>query len=222
MLTLVVVMLTPPGQQLWAVLLDPSGEQAILLLRTTPLWLPLVIVGLMVLHTLIPVPAEIIALVAGRVLGPFWGFVTVWLGAMLGAYLGFWLARVFGQPVLRYVVTPSYLNRVQQQLQQINSPLLVGMRLLPILSFNMVNYALGLTTITWWQFTWTTGLGIIPVTVCVVVFGAYLHAWKTLLLITSLGILAGGGGYWLVRRYSRDRTAIPASRHDGVSERLRP
>jgi len=33
-----------------------------------------------------------------------------------------------------------------------------------VISFNLINYAAGLTTISWWTFTWATALGILPLT----------------------------------------------------------
>jgi len=59
---------------------------------------------------LVPVPAEILALAAGMAFGPVWGFVTVWVEAMLGAYLGFFLARTFGQPCRRLLGMPQSIT----------------------------------------------------------------------------------------------------------------
>ncbi|MBF0706570.1 TVP38/TMEM64 family protein (plasmid) [Alkalihalobacillus hwajinpoensis] len=36
------------------------------------------------------------------------------------------------------------------------------LRLIPLFSFNLLNYGAGLVSITFWQFTWSTALGIIP------------------------------------------------------------
>ena len=44
-------------------------------------------------------------------------------------------------------------------------------RLLPFIAFNLVNYAAGLTQVGWLTFGWTTGIGILPFTVLMVVFG---------------------------------------------------
>ena len=44
-------------------------------------------------------------------------------------------------------------------------------RFFPIISFNLVNYAAGLTQIRWWTFAWATGLGILPVTLLLVFVG---------------------------------------------------
>ena len=204
-LLLVVVFKTPLGKILWALLANPSSEAVQQLLANTPVWLPFAIIGLMILHTLVPVPAEFLALAAGMTLGPLWGFVTIWVGAMLGAYLGFWLTRAFGQPVLRLLVSPSRLERSQRWLQQIDVPLLLAVRLLPILSFNLINFALGLTAISWWRFTWTTALGIVPATVLMVAFGAHLHDWRMVALMSAAAGLLCLGGYVMMRR-RRTRT----------------
>jgi uncharacterized membrane protein YdjX (TVP38/TMEM64 family) len=196
---LLVLVATPVGAQLWQLMLDPSAERLSQLLAATTLWLPMVLVGLMVLHTLVPVPAEPLALAAGMLLGQFWGFVTIWVGAMLGAYVGFFLARTLGQPVVRRLVAPERLERLMRRVQQADIPVLLALRLLPVVSFNLLNFALGLSPIHWWRFTWTTGAGIVPVTALIVVFGAHLDDWRVLLLMLLVAVVIGLGGYRVLR-----------------------
>ena len=199
----------PLRETLWALVTNPNTEGVQRLLASTPVWLPLVIIGLMILHTLVPVPAEFLALAAGMALGPLWGFVTIWVGALLGAYLGFLLARSFGQPVLRLLVNPARLERSQHWLQQIDIPILLAVRLLPVISFNLVNFALGLTTISWWQFSWTTAIGIIPATILMVTFGAHLSDWRMLVLMALAALLLCLGGYAILnRRRARQQAAF--------------
>ena len=199
-LLLLIGLSAPLREPLWALVTNPSAEGVQRLLASTPVWLPLVIIGLMILHTLVPVPAEFLALAAGMTLGPLWGFVTIWIGAMLGAYLGFLLARAFGQPVLRLLVKPARLERSQRWLQRIDIPILLAVRLLPILSFNLINFALGLTTISWWRFSWTTAVGIVPATVLMVTFGAHLSDWRVLVLMVLAALLLCLGGYVVLNR----------------------
>ena len=220
-LLLLIGLKTPLGEVLWSLLTNPSSEAVQELVANTPTWLPLAIVGLMILHTLVPVPAEFLALAAGMTLGPFWGFVTIWIGAMLGAYLGFWLTRAFGRPVLSLLVSPSRLERSERWLQKIDVPVLLAVRLLPVLSFNLINFALGLTTISWWRFSWTTALGIVPATVLMVVFGAHLDDWRTLALMSAAAVLLCLGGYVMMRRRRTKAQAVlnPASqRYSGVCD----
>lgn len=214
-LLLLVGLSAPVREPLWALVTNPSAEGVQRLLASTPVWLPLVIIGLMILHTLVPVPAEILALAAGMTLGPLWGFVTIWIGAMLGAYLGFLLARAFGQPVLRLLVKPARLERSQRWLQQIDIPILIAVRLLPVLSFNLINFALGLTTISWWRFSWTTAVGIVPATVLMVTFGAHLGDWRVLVLMALAALLLCLGGYAVLYR----RQASPQEPFNPASQR---
>ena len=220
-LLLLIGLSAPLRELLWALVTDPSTEGVQRLLASTPVWLPLVIIGLMILHTLVPVPAEFLALAAGMTLGPLWGFVTIWVGAMLGAYLGFLLARAFGQPVLRLLVKPSRLERSQRWLQRIDIPILLAVRLLPVLSFNLINFALGLTTISWWRFSWTTAVGIVPATVLMVTFGAHLNDWRMLVLMALAALLLCLGGYAMLhrRQASQQEPFNPASqRCNGASD----
>ena len=203
---LLLLVTTPLGEHLWALVREPTPARLSQLLADTPMWLPIAFIGLMILHTLIPLPAELLALAAGMTLGPVWGTVTIWIGAMLGAYLGFFLSRSLGEPFLRYLVPAPRFARLKGWLQQADVPLLLAARLLPIISFNLVNFALGLSAIGWWRFTWTTAIGILPVTVFVVVFGAHLHDWRMLVLMTLAGGLVALYGYRLWRR----RMHLPA------------
>lgn len=199
---LLLLVTTALGEQLWVLLRDPSPARLSQLLADSTMWLPLALIGLMILHTLVPVPAELLALAAGMALGPLWGTVTIWIGAMLGAYLGFFLARSLGQPFLRHMVSPTRFARLEQWLARADTVLLLAVRLLPVISFNLVNFALGLSPIGWWRFTWTTAIGILPVTVFVVIFGAHLHDWRMLLLMTLGACVVSWIGYrlWRPRR----------------------
>ena len=60
-------------------------------------WRGVGIAVLMVLHSFVPFPAEIVTFMAGHLLGPVWGTVYVWSGAMVGAIMAFALARAFGR-----------------------------------------------------------------------------------------------------------------------------
>ena len=59
---------------------------------------------LMVLHSFVPFPAELLPIANGMVFGPLLGVVVTWSGAMLGAVVAFALARLLGRPfVARFV-----------------------------------------------------------------------------------------------------------------------
>lgn len=197
---------SPLGAELWQLLINPEPERFQQWLREQAAWVPLVLIVCMIAHTLVPLPAELLAVAAGMALGAFWGFVTIWVGALLGAYLGFFLARAFGQPLLRRLASQARLARLQDWMDRADVPLLLAVRLVPVISFNLVNFALGVTSIGWWRFTWTTALGIIPVTAAAVSLGAYLHDWRVMLALCGGAVLVTVVGYAVMR----SRTASPS------------
>ncbi|PON16355.1 hypothetical protein C2W62_18925 [Candidatus Entotheonella serta] len=199
------LLLSPLGTELWQLLVNPDPERFQQWLDDQAGWVPLVLIVGMIAHTLVPLPAELLAVAAGMMLGSFWGFVTIWIGALLGAYLGFFLARVFGWPLLQRLVKRERLQRAQAWIDQADVPFLLAVRLVPVISFNLANFVLGCTPIGWWRFTWTTGLGIIPVTVVSVSLGAHWRDWRVVLAFCVIALLVAVAGYAVMRSRTRRR-----------------
>ena len=129
-------------------------------------------IGLMVAHSFVPFPAEMLAIVNGMLFGPVWGTVITWMGAMLGAYLAFGLTRALGRRFVKGMVPGRHWKAIESWSERHGGSALFIARLIPVISFNLINYAAGLTTISWWTFTWATGLGILPITLVSVLTGA--------------------------------------------------
>ena len=86
-------------------------------------------------------------------------------------------------------------------------------RLIPVISFNLINYAAGLTRISWWTFAWATGVGILPLTVLMVVMGHHIQslAWDTWLLLLSSGLVL----WFLILWFLFRRKLQPSERSGG-------
>ena len=125
-------------------------------------WGPVIMMGLMVLHSVTFVPSEIIMITDVGLFGPIWGIVYSWIGSMLGAYLSLFLARWLGTPIVKKFVPERLLQRFDAFFAEKGVWGVFLLRLIPLVSFNALNYATGLTRMTIWQFTWSTGLGILP------------------------------------------------------------
>ena len=77
---------------------------------------------------------------------------------------------------------------------------MLAARFVPVIAFNLINYAAGLTAISWWTFIWTTGLGILPLTVLMVTMGDQMHY----LTSGEWALFAGFAvGFWRIRMESR-------------------
>lgn len=132
-------------------------------------------IGLMIVHSFVPFPAEFVAIAAGMIYGPVWGTVITWVGAMCGALLSFGLAKLCGRPLVRALVRERHWRKVDRWTESQGASTLLAARLVPVIAFNLINYAAGLTSISWWTFIWTTGLGILPLTVLMVTMGDQMH-----------------------------------------------
>ncbi len=170
-------------------------------------WAVVASIGLMVLHSLVPFPAELVTFANGMLFGPVWGVVVTWVGAMLGAALAFALARGFGRPFVAAFMTEGQVSGLDRWTRRQGIGALLLSRLMPLISFNVINYAAGLSPVSWWTFLWTTGLGILPVTTLLVVTGDQIwrghgSAWIYLAATAAAGALL----WWLIaRRAPADR-----------------
>jgi uncharacterized membrane protein YdjX (TVP38/TMEM64 family) len=171
-------------------------------------WGVLASIGLMVLHSFVPFPAEIVACANGMAYGPLWGTVLTWTGAMLGAFAAFGLSRKLGRPFVEMVVARRKWRTVDEWTARQGWQVMLVSRFTPVVAFNLINYAAGLTRISWSTFTWTTGLGILPLTVLMVVMGDnfdMLPLWGWLALF-AVGLL-----FWIALRTGWRRRAGKAS-----------
>jgi len=144
---------------------------------------------LTLLVAILPIPAEIPALLNGMVFGPVWGTLITWFFALVGAQISFELARRFGRPLGDRLIPAGILRRADRAIHLAGWPLLLTLRLLPTVAFTAVNWAAGLTTISRWTFAWTTALGILPGAVAFTLTGTGIG---TLLRDGSVG----GAGAW--------------------------
>ena len=172
-------------------------------------------IGLMILHSFVPFPAEFVAIANGMVYGAIWGTVITWTGAMLGAFLAFGLARTLGRPFVEMVVIKRKWHILDEWAATRGWHLVLISRFIPVIAFNLINYAAGLTRISWWTFAWATGIGILPLTALMVLMGDRIESlpWETWLLL-----LVGGLMLWfLILRFLSRRQGHHSERIRGGS-----
>jgi len=71
----------------------------------------------------------------------------------------------------------------------------------PVIAFNLINHAAGLARVSCWTFTWTTAVGILPLTVLMVLLGERMPAWAWFGLVLLAFVL-----WRLLRRFHRTAT----------------
>ena len=155
---------------------------------------PLAVVALMTLAILVsPIPSAPIALAAGAAYGHTWGTAYILIGAELGALLAFGLARALGRDIVRHWFgdrLPETRLRSQGALMAI----VFASRLLPFISFDVVSYAAGLTSLTLWRFALATLAGILPASFLLAHFGGEMATGeldRIMYAVLALGLLTG-------------------------------
>jgi uncharacterized membrane protein YdjX (TVP38/TMEM64 family) len=168
------------------------------LVRSAGPWAAVASIGLMILHSFVPFPSEFIAVANGMVFGFAKGVAVTWIGAMAGAVLAFGLVRFLGRPLVLKKLSEKQEHRLEEWMDLRGTDALLIGRLIPAISFNLMNYGAGLSPVSWWTFLWTTGLGILPLTILMVGAGERideipLWAWALLVLAAFffVGIVHG-------------------------------
>jgi uncharacterized membrane protein YdjX (TVP38/TMEM64 family)/rhodanese-related sulfurtransferase len=110
----------------------------------------------------------ILSLTGGALFGPVWGTVWNLAGATLGATVAFLLARtVAGEWVTRRV--GGRLRRLVEGVTAEGWRFVALMRLVPLVPFNLLNYAAGLTGISLPAYVLTSAICMVP--------GAIAYTW---------------------------------------------
>ena len=166
-------------------------------------------VGAYGLITLTPIPKNVVSIAAGLTWGLGLGSLLVYLGALIGATLAFLIGRALGRDAVERF-SGARVARVDALLRQRGLASVIGVRLIPVLPFTVINYTAGLTAVRVRDYAIGTALGIIPGTLAYVTIGAFgfevgpgLYIGLGVLgVLTLLGVIVG---YRSRRSSSRER-----------------
>lgn len=180
----------------------PSPGEMVDWIGSMGMWAPVVVIGLMIVHSFVPFPAELLAVCAGAVFGTLLGGALIWVGAMIGALLAFGIARGLGRGLLLRYLPDHQVAAMDRWIDDQGAFTLLTSRFIPMIAFNLINYAAGLTRVPVWTFIWTTGLGIVPITLLSTYLGAQMKdlSWPAVLGLSAVGIALIWGAYHIARK----------------------
>lgn len=169
---------------LFFTMLTEMYQQAEDALKSAGAFAPLLYMLLMIGAILIsPIPSLPLAILAGALFGPWKGMLYTLVGATLGAMAAFALARFFLYDTLKKRLHTFHWYRVLEKTEEQKIAYVIGItRLLPQVSFDLVSYAAGLTSVSMRAFALATFLGMIPIVALLSFFGALLQPYETLML----------------------------------------
>lgn len=161
------------------------------LVLSTGAWAILVFVLLYIAGSVLPVPSTPFTLAGGILFGPFWGTMYTLVGAVLGASLAFALAKYLGESFVTRWVRANFkkLHTYDKRLEERGFITVFILRLIPLVPFSVLNYALGLTRVRFRSYVVATMFGIIPGTFGYALFGNALVKMDVLALVFALLLL---------------------------------
>jgi len=139
---------------------------------------PLAAAGYIALFAVLPAfffPVAVLALAGGLLFGLVRGSIYTFLGAIVNCALMFLMARYVGREKIRGLIQRKLSHQWQKRLEGLAGRegflLLIILRLIPAVPYNLINYAFGLTEMPLMTYLWASALGIIPGTLAFINIG---------------------------------------------------
>ncbi|KAK9280958.1 hypothetical protein L1049_003849 [Liquidambar formosana] len=124
-------------------------------------WGPFVLAIAYIPLTVLAVPASILTLGGGYLFGLPVGFVADSVGATIGATSAFLLGRTIGRSyVISKLKNYPKFQAVAIAIQRSGFKIVLLLRFVPLLPFNMLNYLLSVTPVHIWEYMLATWLGM--------------------------------------------------------------
>ncbi|NLU79848.1 TVP38/TMEM64 family protein [Micromonospora sp. HNM0581] len=195
-----------------AVLLATQGTPDVQTLRdrvaATGAWAPLLFVAGYALGTVLLVPGVLLTTAAGALFGVVGGSVVVLVGATLGAVASFLLGRVLGRPAVERLVG-GRLQRLDGFLARRGLFAVIGLRLVPVVPFALLNYGSGVTAVRLRDYTVGSAIGMTPGVVAYTALGGSFTdptSPQFLVAVAGLAMLTVAGA--VAARLSRRREGL--------------
>jgi uncharacterized membrane protein YdjX (TVP38/TMEM64 family) len=131
----------------------------------------------MLVFTLAPVlflPGLPITMAGGILFGPVWGVVYTIFGATAGACSAFLVARYVARDWVSGRLTSPRWKQLDEKTARHGWKIVIFTRLIPLFPFNMLNYAFGLTSVSFGHYAVATFVGMLPACIAFIVFSSSL------------------------------------------------
>jgi len=147
-------------------------------LEAVGFWAPLVFMLVYTVGVCLFVPGTLLTGLGAAIFGAYWGFLYVWIGAMLGASGAFWIGRTMGREFAASLIGDK-LKKYDEAIGRNGFATVLYLRLV-YFPFTPMNFGMGLTGVRFWDYFFGTGLGIIVGTFIFTFFvGTVKEVWAS-------------------------------------------
>jgi uncharacterized membrane protein YdjX (TVP38/TMEM64 family) len=206
---------------------------AVLLLRFTPMkeyvtaqslgrvldragpWAPVAYIFIYAAGVCLFLPGTLLTGLGAAIFGPYWGFVYVWIGAMMGSSAAFVIGRSLGRGFAASLIGDR-LKKYDEAIAKNGFATVLYLRLV-YFPFTPMNFGMGLTGVRFLDYLMGTGLGIIVGTFVFTFFIGTLRDvwisgnWKELIsLKVFLSLLLFVFSFFIPKIIRRFKREVPA------------
>ncbi len=139
-------------------------------------WAPLVFILVYTAGICLFIPGTLLTALGAALFGAYWGFVYVWIGAMGGSIIAFWIGRALGRELASSLIG-GRLKKYDDAIERNGFATVLYLRLI-YFPFTLMNFGMGLTKVRFWDYFSGTGLGILVGTFILTFFiGTIKEIW---------------------------------------------
>ncbi|MBD2202918.1 TVP38/TMEM64 family protein [Calothrix sp. FACHB-1219] len=174
-------------------------------LKNSGIWAPVTYVVIYVIATILVLPSTALNLTGGAIFGPWLGTCWTSTGAIVAAIAAFIFARTIGYNAVSKRLAGRW-QAIDAEIRQGGVYYMFAIRLLPIMPYGLVNFAAGLSSVSFKDYLIGTILGTVPSVLPFVLLGSSgLKAIRTGEVMPLVGALAllgmlVAGSTWYRRR----------------------
>ena len=142
------------------------------------LWAPVVYMMIYTVGVCLFVPGTLLTGLGAAIFGAYWGFLYVWIGAMMGAGGAFFIGRTLGRDFAASLIGDK-LKKYDDAIERNGFATVLYLRLV-YFPFTPMNFGMGLTKVRFRDYIAGTGLGIIVGTFIFTFFiGTLKNVWAS-------------------------------------------
>lgn len=155
-----------------------TADQLGRFLETAGFWAPLVFMLIYAVGVCLFVPGTVLGAMGAVLFGAYWGFVYVWVGAMIGASAAFFVGRHLGREFAASLIGDK-LKKYDDGIERQGFATVLYLRLV-YFPFTPMNFGMGLTKVHFWDYFFGTALGIVVGTFIFLFFiGTLKEVWAS-------------------------------------------
>jgi uncharacterized membrane protein YdjX (TVP38/TMEM64 family) len=129
------------------------------ILEAAGFWGPFAFIVIYTVGVCLFIPGTLLTGLGAAIFGSYWGFIYVWIGAMLGASAAFVIGRTLGREFAASLIGDR-LIKYDEAIERNGFATVLYLRLV-YFPFTPMNFGMGLTRVRFWDYFFGTGLGIL-------------------------------------------------------------